>query len=135
MFQIFPWAYGCVCDCLLIYWCQHSWWIRPYVTTPLYCLTCGFLVPKKDLLLTNNLKRCRMKSAFVHSVLSTQYKWTHFNTVLIRVLLYNCAMRGDFLPSLKPPLSVLLLLHLQKLIVNTFGMYSLIFPFHSMHLI
>lgn len=91
----------------------------------------GYLYQKKKvLLLTNNSKRCRMKSAFVHSSQSTQYQFIHFNEAVIRVLLYNCAMRGDFLPSPKP-LSVLLLLHLQKLIVNTFGMYSLTFPFYA----
>lgn len=78
----------------------------------------------------NNSKRCRMKSAFVHhQSLSMQYQFIHYNKVMICVLLYNRAMRGDFLPSLKPPISVLLLLHLQKPIVNKFGMCSLIFPF------
>lgn len=39
-------------------------------------------------------------------VLSMQYQFIHFNMVMICVLSCNCAMRGDLLPSLKPPLSV-----------------------------
>lgn len=38
--------------------------------------------------------------------LSMQYRLIHFHTLMIHVSLYNHATRGDFLPSLQPPISV-----------------------------
>lgn len=65
-------------------------------------------------------------------VLSMQYQFVHFNEVMMRVLLYTCATRGGFLPfTWASTLLFLLLMHLQKLIVNKFGMCSLVYPFHA----
>lgn len=59
----------------------------------------------------------------------------HFDKVLICVLLHCCAMRGDFLPSPKPPISVLLLLHLRKKNPLSLNLACIHRYSHSMHLI
>lgn len=99
------------------------------------CFTCGFLVQykKKVLLLMNNSKRCRMKSAFVHHQ-SYQCNTTNLSIPIRSWRVCYCIIvlwEETFCLHLNLHSLFCYCWNLQKLIVNKFGMYSLIFPLHE----